>query len=39
MKTLLQAYVDDMIITRNDQKTINGLKDFLTTCFKMKDLG
>ena len=33
------VYVDDIIITRNDQLAINALKSVLNDRFKMKDLG
>ena len=28
-----------MIITGNDNKSINKVKDFLASCFKLKDIG
>ncbi|KAL5560356.1 hypothetical protein UlMin_036567 [Ulmus minor] len=37
--TAILLYVDDMIITGNDDKSINGVKEFLGSCFKIKDLG
>ncbi|PHT97665.1 ABC transporter B family member 18 [Capsicum chinense] len=37
--TVLIIYVDDIIITENDQENITKLKEFLHTSFKMKDLG
>ena len=36
--TAILLYVDDMIITENDDKSINGVKEFLGSCFKIKDL-
>lgn len=33
------VYVDDLIITSNISSEINKFKDYLSTCFKMKDLG
>jgi hypothetical protein len=33
------VYVDDLIIGGNDHATINNFKDYLHTCFHMKDLG
>jgi hypothetical protein len=32
-------YVDDMVITGNDEKVIDNLKKFLNNCFKIRDLG
>jgi hypothetical protein len=32
-------YVDDMIITGDDEDAIKEVKNFLGTCFKLKDLG
>ncbi|CAL9007107.1 unnamed protein product, partial [Prunus brigantina] len=37
--TIILLYVDDMIITGNDDDAIRNLKHFLGTCFKIKDLG
>ncbi|XP_024171541.1 uncharacterized mitochondrial protein AtMg00810-like [Rosa chinensis] len=37
--TVVLLYVDDMIITGNDEKAIGDLKKFLNSCFKIKDLG
>ncbi|XP_034197667.1 uncharacterized mitochondrial protein AtMg00810-like [Prunus dulcis] len=37
--TVILLYVDDMIITGNDDDAIRDLKHFLGTCFKIKDLG
>jgi hypothetical protein len=37
--TAILLYVDDMIITGNDEDTIHNLKQFLNSCFKIKDLG
>ncbi|KAI5342445.1 hypothetical protein L3X38_010320 [Prunus dulcis] len=37
--TVILLYVDDMIITGNDDDVIQDLKHFLGTCFKIKDLG
>jgi hypothetical protein len=37
--TVVLLYVDDMVITGNDETTINDLKKFLNSCFKIKDLG
>ena len=34
----LQVYIDDIVITRNDQNRIDNLKKFLDSCFKLKDL-
>jgi transposase InsO family protein len=33
------VYVDDLIIGGNDHATINSFKDYLHSCFHMKDLG
>ncbi|RVW23158.1 Retrovirus-related Pol polyprotein from transposon TNT 1-94 [Vitis vinifera] len=33
------VYVDDLIISRNDGKTVQQFKDYLSRCFHMKDLG
>lgn len=33
------VYVDDLIIAGNDLKTVTKFKDYLSDCFKMKDLG
>ena len=32
-------YVDDMIITGDDEDAIKEVKNFLGTCFKLEDLG
>lgn len=32
-------YVDDMVIIENFEISINDLKKFLNSCFKIKDLG
>ncbi|CAL8993656.1 unnamed protein product [Prunus brigantina] len=37
--TSVLIYVDDMIITGNDDKAIHDLKKFLHTSFRIKDLG
>ena len=37
--TTLIIYVDDMIITGNDQDEISSLQQYLTSEFKMKQLG
>ncbi|KAL5581999.1 hypothetical protein UlMin_014441 [Ulmus minor] len=37
--TAILLYVDDMIITGNDDKSITAVKDFLGSRFKLKDLG
>lgn len=37
--TMLVIYVDDILITGNDLTTINELKSFLNTKFRIKDLG
>ncbi|KAI5330645.1 hypothetical protein L3X38_030043 [Prunus dulcis] len=37
--TTILLYVDDMIITGNNDDAIRDLKHFLGTCFKIKDLG
>ncbi|CAL8122960.1 unnamed protein product [Prunus armeniaca] len=37
--TVILLYVDDMIITGNDDDAIRDLKHFLSTCFQIKDLG
>lgn len=37
--TAILLYVDDMVITGNNQKAINNVKTFLASCFKLKDLG
>ena len=36
---IILLYVDDMVVTGNDEKAINDLKAFLNSCFKIKDLG
>lgn len=33
------VYVDDLIISGNDSSTISTFKDYLSSCFHMKDLG
>ncbi|PNX93517.1 retrovirus-related Pol polyprotein from transposon TNT 1-94 [Trifolium pratense] len=33
------VYVDDLIISGNDNKSIESFKSYLSTCFHMKDLG
>jgi hypothetical protein len=33
------VYVDDLVIGGNDHAAINGFKDYLHSCFYMKDLG
>ncbi|KAL1213017.1 Retrovirus-related Pol polyprotein from transposon RE2 [Cardamine amara subsp. amara] len=33
------VYVDDLMISGNSSSAIQELKDYLSTCFKMKDLG
>ncbi|BBG92782.1 transposable element gene [Prunus dulcis] len=37
--TMILLYVDDMIITGNDEQEIQNLKQFLNGCFRIKDLG
>nr|XP_034894181.1 uncharacterized mitochondrial protein AtMg00810-like [Populus alba] len=37
--TIILLYIDDMVVTGNDEKAINDLKAFLNSCFKIKDLG
>ena len=37
--TVILLYVDDMVITGNNEKAIKDLKKFLNSCFKIKDLG
>lgn len=37
--TIVLIYVDDMVITGNDEKAIDDLKKFLNSCFNIKDLG
>ena len=37
--TALIIYVDDMIITRNDEEEISKLQEHLATKFEMKNLG
>ncbi|XP_026417439.1 uncharacterized protein LOC113312921 [Papaver somniferum] len=36
---ILLLYVDDMVITGSDNEGIRDLKNHLSTCFQMKDLG
>ena len=36
--TAILFYVDDMIITGNNEEAINDVKRFLGSCFKLKDL-
>ena len=36
---MILLYVDDMVITGNNEKAISDLKRFLSNCFKIKDLG
>lgn len=37
--TILIVYVNDIILTRNDEEEIQSLKNFLATKFEIKDLG
>ncbi|KAM1364809.1 hypothetical protein ACFX2F_043330 [Malus domestica] len=37
--TIVLLYVDDMVITGNNDRAINDLKQFLSRCFRIKDLG
>lgn len=37
--TIILLYVDDLVITRNDDAAINNLKQFLNSRFRIKDLG
>lgn len=37
--TVLLVYVDDMVLTGNDKHTLDSVKHFLATQFKIKDLG
>ncbi|XP_073137802.1 uncharacterized protein [Henckelia pumila] len=37
--TAILLYVDDMVITGNNQEAIDNVKAFLASCFKLKDLG
>lgn len=37
--TVVLLYVDDMVITGNNETAISDLKKFLNSCFKIKDLG
>ena len=37
--TAILLYVDDMIITENNEKAINDVKSFLRSCFILKDIG
>ncbi|XP_073302959.1 uncharacterized protein [Primulina huaijiensis] len=37
--TAILLYVDDMIMTGNSLESINNVKVFLASCFKLKDLG
>ncbi|XP_034217357.1 uncharacterized mitochondrial protein AtMg00810-like [Prunus dulcis] len=37
--TIILIYVDDIVITENDPKAIQSLKDFLHARFRIKDLG
>lgn len=37
--TVVDVYVDDIVVTRNDQKEIDNLKSHLHKVFSIKDLG
>ena len=37
--TAILLYVDDMIVTGNNQKAIDDVKRFIGSCFKVKNLG
>jgi hypothetical protein len=37
--TVILLYIDDMIITENDDNATRDLKHFLSTHFKIKDFG
>ena len=39
VQVVVLVYVDDLIIGGNDHETINNFKNYLHTCFHMKDLG
>lgn len=36
---MVLPYIDDMVIIGNNEQAINDLKKFLSSCFKIKDLG
>ncbi|CAA7022736.1 unnamed protein product [Microthlaspi erraticum] len=39
IKIRMLIYVDDMILTGNNEKALQDFKTYLSSCFKMKDLG
>lgn len=39
IEVYMLVYVDDIVIGGNDSATIEKFKDYLHSCFRMKDLG